>query len=89
MGYATPSALEVVFDVELQAAAAEADVARTDDASEGGSVAIAASGDKSLTMYGASLGASFGLIAGAILGIGIAVLDQLILTIGEWNKRRS
>lgn len=87
-GYATPNALEVFFNVELEQTTDDLDAQRMDNESTGTTVAVAASGDKSLAVYGASLGASFGLISGAVIGLGLGVLDQLILALNNWNRQR-
>lgn len=84
VGFATPNALEVFFDVELESTSDDSDAQRADN--EGTTVAIAASGEKSFTVYGASLGASFGLICGAMVALVIGVLDQLILALLQLRR---
>ena len=89
MGFATPNALEVVFDVELEQASADQDVARIENSSgDATSVSVAATGERSLALYGASLGGSFGLIAGAVFGLGLGALDQIILALTAFARNR-
>ncbi|MEM7625306.1 MAG: hypothetical protein AAF333_06735 [Planctomycetota bacterium] len=85
VGFATPNALEVFFDVELENTSDDADAARAAD-STGATVAVSASGEKSFTVYGASLGASFGLVSGAMIALVIGVLDQLILALLHFRR---
>lgn len=80
VGFATPNALEVFFNVELESTSDDVDAQR-DSGHDGTTVAIAASGEKSFTLYGASLGASFGLVCGAMVALVVGVLDQLLLAI--------
>ena len=84
VGFATPNALEVFFNVELEANTDDLDAQRLASAHQDGTtVSIAASGEKNFAVYGASLGASFGLVIGAVVALIIGVLDQLILALTQ------
>lgn len=85
VGFATPNALEVFFDVELESTSDDSDADRPKQG-DGTTLAIAASGEKSFTVYGASLGASFGLVCGVMIALVVGVLDQLILALLQLRR---
>lgn len=105
IGFATPSSIEAIFGVNTDQAAKDAKLlsqSKTErneqpsNANETNETKVKVGvnmnpqqGDENMTAYGAALGGASGLIIGAIFGMMIATVDQILLVIREKTKHAS
>lgn len=102
IGFATPSSIEAIFGVNKKQAAKDAmslskiQTDRDEQPNNANETKVKVGvnvnpqpGDENMTAYGAALGGASGLIIGAIFGMMIATVDQILLVIREKTKTAS